>query len=133
MCYRASEDESATPSGICFKSGELNATCVEEAVHLGGCIGKVMINTKISVIKRVLNLGQETKLPIEWIPLLEDPCLYLKGPNCACPCCDPFPAAEKVGIVGAGMAGLTMAWILQHIGHEVIIRTAIYGTILFIC
>ena len=40
--YTSREDESAIPSEICFKSGEHNAMCVEEAVHLGGCIGKIV-------------------------------------------------------------------------------------------
>ena len=26
---------------------------------------------------------------------------------------------QNLGIVGAGMAGLTMSWILQYIGHNV--------------
>ena len=59
---------------------------------------------------------EEEKFPRYWIPLLEDPCSQLKGPKCPC---NPMPKAEKIGIVGAGMAGLTMAWILQSIGHEV--------------
>ena len=67
--------------------------------------------------------GSQTKFPQDWIPLLEDPCKFLKGPNC-----DSVTPKENVGIVGAGISGVTMAWILQYLGHKVIflIYTYIY-------
>ena len=49
------------------------------------------------------------------MPLLASPCSHLAGP--ACPG-DTSPAL-RVGVVGAGMSGLTIAWILQAIGHQV--------------
>jgi len=69
-----------------------------EPLHLGGCIGK----------------GE--MFPKDWIPLLQNPCDYLCGPLCnQC----KNKVKENIGIVGAGMAGLTMAWILTSIGHNV--------------
>ena len=59
-------------------------------------------------------LGESTKFPSDWIPLLQEPCEYLLGP--ACP--RPYPI-QNIGIVGAGMAGLTMAYLLQTVGHNV--------------
>ena len=62
-------------------------------------------------------LDSDTILPKHWIPLLKNPAKYLCGPNSDDCKQDP---QQKIGIVGAGMAGLTMAWLLKSVGHEVI-------------
>jgi len=65
-------------------------------------------------------VGPNDRTPKDWIPLLENPCSYLCGPACPCSCNkNGHPVVKKIGIVGAGMAGLTSAWILQQIGHNV--------------
>jgi len=83
---------------VCFKKGEYMSKCVEETVSLGGCLGK------------------EDRIPKAWIPLLNDPCKYLNGPKC-----NSSSTKEEIGIVGAGMAGLTMAYLLNAIGYKVTI------------
>ena len=54
---------------------------------------------------------------MDWVSLLASPCSRLSGPSC--PGGASLPV-QRIGIVGAGMAGLTAAWILQTIGHQVI-------------
>ena len=62
-------------------------------------------------------LDRETIFPKHWIPLLKNPANYLCGPNSNAGC---KTGPQRIGIVGAGMAGLTMAWLLKSVGHEVI-------------
>jgi len=100
--YRLEEDEDVKPGEICFREWELKAMSLEKPVKLGGC------------------LGPDDKLPKHWIPLLQSPCNFLKGPKCI----ENKIPAENIGIVGAGIAGLTLAWILQKIGHNVTIIEA---------
>ena len=59
--------------------------------------------------------GPKDKPLKDWVPLLQDPCSFLQGPSCA----GSRVLGEKIGIVGAGMAGLTLAWVLQQLGHTV--------------
>ena len=72
------------------------------------------------LILHVLNGGSKTMYPKDCIPFLKDKCSNLTGPHCVCDNCRK-PKTRKKGIVEAGMAGLTLAWIMQYIGHEVII------------
>ena len=126
--YRHLEDNSARPSSFCFKQGGYESTCIEEPVNIGGCIGEDILKTYRFWIVVIPFIGPDDKFPKYWIPLLKNPCNFLRGPNCPCPCCMPFPTAQKIGIVGAGMAGLTMAWILQYIGHNAkIYQDRIFG------
>jgi NADPH-dependent glutamate synthase beta subunit-like oxidoreductase len=53
-------------------------------------------------------------MPEDWIPLLEDPRKYLNLPEPG-----SGTAPERVAIVGAGMAGLTLAWVLVQLGMSV--------------
>merc|ERR1719481_216609 len=58
-------------------------------------------------------ISSETKFPSDWIPLLKNPCRFLEGPVC-----NSSPM-KNIGIVGAGMAGLTIAYLMETIGHNV--------------
>lgn len=95
--YQIKGDASMKPSRFCFKSGSQESQCIE-VPYPKGCVDP-----------------EKDMRPGDWKPLLSSPCSLLSGP--ACPG-DTSPK-QKLGIVGAGMAGLTMAWILQYIGHEV--------------
>jgi len=95
--YQLKEDMSVNPTRFCFKSGTQSSQCIELPYPMG-CVDP-----------------KKDKRPGDWQTLLSAPCSLLSGP--ACPG-DNSPV-ERVGIVGAGMAGLTIAWILQYIGHEV--------------
>jgi len=57
----------------------------------------------------------------DWRPLLQSPCTHLLGPHCGGGGGVPM---QDVGVVGAGIAGLTLAWLLQSVGHNVTLLEA---------
>jgi hypothetical protein len=59
----------------------------------------------------------EHPTPADWICLLENPCQFLGLANLS-PCNGSW-SNQHVSIVGAGMAGLTLAWIIVQLNISV--------------
>lgn len=97
-CIYQLKNGATTESRFCFKEGKEASECLVVSLPKG-CVDP-----------------ENDVRPWDWIPLLESPCDHLQGPACN-PGEEIKP--EKIGVVGAGLAGLTLAAILQTLGHSV--------------